>query len=332
MIQVAIPRLNANEDEVLVAEIDVELSSFVEEGDLLFVLESAKAAVEINSPNQGYISEINIKVGESYTVGHMALSIVDDLSDVDEAGTVKKDNTSSVLVKENPDINFAKNRLLKIKGMQLAAYRGLELTPQRTGDGKIPVVIFGAGDHAMMVSRLIQLSCSFYTYGVLTPNVQAGEYVHGIRCLGPDEIFPSLRSDKGLFAALACGMLDSLPTLRRKIFSYCMDSNAVLPIFVHPSAEVDPSAVLGPGVQVHPKAVIGANARIGGGSVINTGAIVSHDCQIGSLVHIAPGAVLAGHVGIGDGCLIGMGATIFVGVEVSKNTVIINGDNVLHSR
>ncbi|WP_417719201.1 UDP-3-O-(3-hydroxymyristoyl)glucosamine N-acyltransferase [Salipiger sp.] len=59
---------------------------------------------------------------------------------------------------------------------------------------------------------------------------------------------------------------------------------------IHPTAVIDPSAVLGEGVCVGPFTVIGAGARIGAGSVIGP------QCQVGWDVTLGEGALLHGGV------------------------------------
>ncbi|CUH80443.1 UDP-3-O-(3-hydroxymyristoyl)glucosamine N-acyltransferase [Tropicibacter naphthalenivorans] len=69
---------------------------------------------------------------------------------------------------------------------------------------------------------------------------------------------------------------------------------------IHPSAVIDPSAVLGAEVSVGPLAVIGARAEIGAGSVIGPQA------QIGTAARIGAGAVI--HAGVRIGARVTIGA------------------------
>ena len=100
------------------------------------------------------------------------------------------------------------------------------------------------------------------------------------------------------------------------------------PAVVHPSAVVERSAILSPGVQVFPHCYVGSDVRVGFGSIVNTGAILSHDCQLGVFTNIAPGAILAGGVEIGESTLVGMGATINLLVKVGPSARIGNGATV----
>jgi sugar O-acyltransferase (sialic acid O-acetyltransferase NeuD family) len=104
-----------------------------------------------------------------------------------------------------------------------------------------------------------------------------------------------------------------------------------LPILVHPSAHVAPSAELAAGVQVLPTASLGPNARVGLGGLINTGAIVEHDVIVGDYSVIDPGAVLTGRVKIGQEVEIGSGAVLIPDVEVGAGATVGAGAVVTRS-
>ena len=106
---------------------------------------------------------------------------------------------------------------------------------------------------------------------------------------------------------------------------------------IHPSAVIDPTATIAPGVSVGPFTVIGAQVEIGEGSVIGP------QCFIGQGARIGPNAYLRDKVSIGARCTIGArfiaqpGAVIggdgfsFVtpevsGVEMARKTLGDQGD------
>ncbi len=333
--KIIVPRLNANEDEIQVIDILVEVGAYVRQGDILFVVESAKASVEVTSEYDGYVTDIFINADEYYVVSSVAMYISDEpakieifSSEADDDLTGKYNDTEQE--KKVTPTNY-KQKLIHIRSFSSINSTTHNIFSGNHYGGKLPIIIMGAGDHANMIATLINFSNTFYVHGVLAPSKSPFDRHANLNYLGSDEKLPAFRSNQGLFAALACGMLEESASLRHKVYNFCLQHHAVLPVLVHPSAEIDPSAVLGAGVQVYPKAVVGANVIIGPGSVINSGAIISHDCIIGNLSHIAPGAILAGHVEIGSGCIIGMGVTIYIGVKIRDNSVIRNGQNVFCS-
>ncbi|HCI99295.1 MAG TPA: UDP-3-O-(3-hydroxymyristoyl)glucosamine N-acyltransferase, partial [Sulfitobacter sp.] len=79
---------------------------------------------------------------------------------------------------------------------------------------------------------------------------------------------------------------------------------------IHPTAVIDPEAVLGEGVSVGPLAVISAGARIGAGSVIGPLCFVGVDATLGD------GCFLREHVSIGARVTIGSGFIAPSGVRL----------------
>lgn len=80
---------------------------------------------------------------------------------------------------------------------------------------------------------------------------------------------------------------------------------------VHPSAQVDREAVLGPDVHVGPLAVVGPRARVGARSVIHAHAVlyadvvVGEDCVLHSGVHVREACRLGDRVIVQNGAVIG---------------------------
>ena len=61
---------------------------------------------------------------------------------------------------------------------------------------------------------------------------------------------------------------------------------------IHPSAVIDPEAVLGEGVRIGPHCVVERGARIGDGTVLKARVHVAEDCTIGARCVLHPGVVI----------------------------------------
>lgn len=61
---------------------------------------------------------------------------------------------------------------------------------------------------------------------------------------------------------------------------------------VHPSAVIDPEAVLGEGVRIGPHCVVERGARIGAGTVLKARVHVAEDCTVGARCVLHPGVVI----------------------------------------
>ena len=95
-----------------------------------------------------------------------------------------------------------------------------------------------------------------------------------------------------------------------------------LPVVIHPTACVSPSAQLGVGSVVFAQASIQAQAMIGSGAILNTGCSVDHDTQLGNGVHVCPGAHLAGEVQVGNRSWIGIGASVIQQICIGDNVTV----------
>jgi sugar O-acyltransferase (sialic acid O-acetyltransferase NeuD family) len=102
-----------------------------------------------------------------------------------------------------------------------------------------------------------------------------------------------------------------------------------IPVLVHPTAWVSPSAKFGIGSVVLAQASIQAQVIVGRGSILNTGCTVDHDTQLGDGTHICPGARLAGEVQVGDRSWIGIGASVIQQICIGADVTVGAGAAVV---
>jgi len=77
-------------------------------------------------------------------------------------------------------------------------------------------------------------------------------------------------------------------SIRIHVYRTLIEAGYACPAVIHPTAWVENSARLSPGVQVFAHAYIGSEARVGFGCIVNTGAIISHDCWLDEYSNISP--------------------------------------------
>ena len=102
-----------------------------------------------------------------------------------------------------------------------------------------------------------------------------------------------------------------------------------LPVLIHPTAWLSPSARVGGGSVVFAHAAIQAQVLIGSAAILNTGCSVDHDVQLGDGVHICPGARLAGEVQVGDRSWIGIGASVIQQIRIGADVRVGAGAAVV---
>ena len=84
-IEIKAPRLNSNDDELLILKIYVKKGDKVEKGSKLISVETSKTAVEIDSEFEEIVLEVKIKEGQYVNVDDEVLSL-----EVDEIQSQRK--------------------------------------------------------------------------------------------------------------------------------------------------------------------------------------------------------------------------------------------------
>jgi sugar O-acyltransferase (sialic acid O-acetyltransferase NeuD family) len=153
-----------------------------------------------------------------------------------------------------------------------------------------------------------------------------GTKLDGIAVLGTIDRLPSLaRVHRIHRAVIAIGN----NSIRKRLADIARAAGLRLPVLIHPSAVVSPTATLGDGTVVMAGAIVGSHARIGELAILNTRASIDHDCMLGDCVHIAPGAILTGNVTVGNGVLIGAGSTIIPDMCIGDESIVGAGSTVI---
>ncbi|MEE1888721.1 acetyltransferase [Pseudomonas carassii] len=185
----------------------------------------------------------------------------------------------------------------------------------------LPLVILGAGGHAKVLLSLARALC-LEIQGVCDPQLHHSglRQWRGLPVLGDDAALNQIPPGSVL---LVNGIGQTVGgAARRKLYEQFSGQGYRFATLVHPSAWVDPDAVLGEGVQVMAGAVVQADSHIGLNTIINTRAAVDHDCRVGRHVHIAPGATLCGAVTVADRSFVASGATIIQGIDIGEDAVV----------
>jgi len=188
---------------------------------------------------------------------------------------------------------------------------------QHSGIDSNGLLILGAGGHAKTLIDLVRQTHHYSLIGLVADPLPPTPDVLGVPVLGGEELLPNLHEQGFRLIANGVGSPHRNRT-RQEIFVRLADYGFTCPTLVHSRAAVEPSAVLGPGVQVLGMAFVGSHVRVGFGAIVNLGAIASHDCVIGDFAHVAAGAVLSGCVEVGTGALIGAGASVASGVKIGE--------------
>ena len=126
LAEVLIPRLNANDDELLVVDVRVSEGDLVAKGDVLFVVESMKASNEIEAPDAGIIQRIGVRKGEMASVGKLMCAMIEpgSVAGLEQPGTV-------------PTRSSTEKVKITAKASQRARELGIDITDVTPSNGQI---------------------------------------------------------------------------------------------------------------------------------------------------------------------------------------------------
>ena len=342
-IPVTVPLLNANEPEARLVGIHIQDGQAVQKGDLLFTIETTKAAADVESPESGFVRLV-ASLGDTLSVGELLAYIsarVDEQlpARVTPAVAPLETAASPALGAGELRITRPARALAQALGIDLASLprdrlitetslrelAGQNVKPEAGTLPNAGLIIYGAGGHAKAVMEMAQAIGAFRVAGIIDDNpALTGSFVLGIPVLGTRELLPRLYEQGLRLAANGVGGIIDL-NIRMKLFELLSGLGFALPALRHPRATVEASAQVLDGVQVFANAYVGSSVLLHERCMINTGAVVSHDCEIGAYTHIAPGALLAGHVHVGAKALVGMGVTTTIGIKIGAGARVGNG-------
>ncbi len=140
------------------------------------------------------------------------------------------------------------------------------------------ILIVGAGDHGRVVAETAK-ACGYEKIDFIDDNDPTA--------LGKTEDLERLKREySDGFVAIGN------PQIREKMQQKLLEYGYEIPVLVHPSAYVSPSAGIGIGTVVEPMAVINTNATIEDGCIISIGSRIDHEAHIGKFSHVNTGAIV----------------------------------------
>jgi acetyltransferase EpsM len=342
---IRIPLINPNEPECLLVEVFVEESQRISEGEPLCSLETTKSAQVLSAPSDGFILGIRFNSGQIVRAGEIFCYLADSPDwQLPELTATMTGEAEDFIIPDGLRITQRALSLVRAKNINLKDLpQGPLITEEVILEMLEPsadfiqspssefdpsaIIIYGGGGHGKSLIDLLRQLRKYHIVGIIDDGIPIGEEIMGVPVIGGREILSELYAKGVRTAVNAVGGIGNM-SIRIQVFKEIAAVRFICPTVIHPTAFIEPSAVLGSGIQVFPHAYVGSQSRIGFGVIVNTSAIISHDCMIDDYTNISPGAVLAGEVKVGKGVLIGMGATINLQVTIGDRSRIGNGATI----
>lgn len=187
------------------------------------------------------------------------------------------------------------------------------------------IAIIGQGGHSKVIRDVIRVMEGAEIVGCLDDKFNT-EFYHDQIFYGPVDSAINLSLD---FPEVKFIVAVGNNRVRKQIVDRLGLPHEFYTTLIHPTAQVSPDALIGPGSVVMPCAVVNSDARVGAHAIINTCAVVEHDSEIKDFVHISPNATLTGNVTVREGAQVGASATIIPGIEIGQWAMVGAGATVI---
>ncbi len=140
------------------------------------------------------------------------------------------------------------------------------------------LLIIGAGGHGKVVKEVAETLGIYDRIDFVDDNAP--------EAIGAISDLPNLRAS---YEAAFVGIGNN--AMRQRILEQLQRCGYHIPVLIHPTAYVSPSADIESGTIVEPKAIVNANSIVKEGCIISVGAIVDHDVILEPCVHVNAGAI-----------------------------------------
>lgn len=336
-IEIRVPRLNANDIDVLVLRWLVKPGDPVEEGQIICELETTKAALEWETPRSGYVYP-QVAEGAWTKVGAL-LALVFPEADTGRRYAAADFSGEDRTTPSRVVVSDEAARLMSENDLDASEFRDLRVIDgsavrrrlrERAGcSGDLPftalperaIVLYGAGRHGAVVLDTLRRSRQ-YTPVAFVDARGSGEF-EGLPILAPEQ----------LSAVAALGFCRSHISFADRVgvsraASELRSADLPLTTIVDLSAIVSSQAEIGEGCYIGPLCVVGPHVRLRAFCHLNNGCSVAHHCTLEEQVLISDGARLGGNVRIGPRTQIGLGATVNKDVRIGAECVVVSGASV----
>lgn len=185
---------------------------------------------------------------------------------------------------------------------------------------KIPIAIWGASGHALVVSNIVKLSGQYEIIGFLDDvhPKRKGDIFDEKPILGGREAL-SLLKQKGIqHIVMGFGHC----SLRIKVFNLLKKNKFNILTIIHPNAVISDGVKIGEGTVVAAGVIIDPSCKVGRCVILNNSDVICHGSRIDDGAHVCPGVKISGNVHVGFGSWIGIGSSIIEGVRIGAGSYI----------
>jgi sugar O-acyltransferase (sialic acid O-acetyltransferase NeuD family) len=322
------PFITPNEDRFEIKKIFIKNGDFVKKKQVIFLVETIKTALEIESEEDGYIY-FNFFNGDNIICGEYFYEISKEKilkkKIVEKEEKVTTEEAKKIIAEYKINIKDIKDKIIDKE----VVLRHLQISKVKKTipiGNKNSLLIVGCSMHGRVVyeaaiKQKIYIPIAFIDYSTAISN----DTIYKLNIFEIDDIeFFFQNGTKNIF------INTNNIQLTKSIYEEAKKIGFNIVNIIHPSAEVSETATLGESIFIGALAIIGTNVKIGSFSKILNKASVAHDSIIKENVQVSDGATVAGKVLIEDNVIIGINVGIINKCKIGKNSTIISGKIVIN--
>jgi sugar O-acyltransferase (sialic acid O-acetyltransferase NeuD family) len=181
------------------------------------------------------------------------------------------------------------------------------------------LVIWGAGEHALVVAEIVRLGGEYELIGWLddVDPERRGTLHGGLPVLGGREQLERLRDQGVDHIALAMGRCEA----RLHLADLARQRGYQLPALIHPRASIGTGVPIGEGTVIKAGAVLDVGVTVGASALLSH-ATIAHNSVIEDGVLVGGGVTLSGRVHVGRGTFLGSGVTVGDRLRIGRGCLI----------
>ncbi|HLC98025.1 MAG TPA: biotin/lipoyl-containing protein [Candidatus Nanoarchaeia archaeon] len=358
MYTIILPKIEPNTEEATIVEWLKKEGDFVKKGEPLYVIETSKAAIEVEAEETGTLRKILVPEGKTVAVLSVLGVIgseqepLPDLSSFSAPPMGNKLELAEQAQKKMESQGPAPSLKASPAAKRVAREQGVELhqIPATGPEGRIVesdvwdylkaseetgknnqkgrVLIIGAGRGGEVVVDIL-LQNGLVVVGFLDDNETLwGKELLGKKIYGGLGLVDQLLSEK-MFDSTIISITSNMK-LRKKIYERMALKSIPFVNAIHPKADVNSSVELGKGNIIGAFAYIGYGTKVGNNNLITAHCNIEHHNTLGSHILFGPGVMTSGNVTIHDECSLGAGVNIEPHVTIGNNVAVASGSTVIY--
>jgi acetyltransferase-like isoleucine patch superfamily enzyme len=350
VIRLTIPTTDVNSESALIVRWYVEDRAAVEAGTPLVEVETSKAIIDVEAPEEGILLQAfaaGEQVRMDQALGHL-FETLDELerfereqaqaADAADGGEGRITTPGRRRAEElGVDVEavaqgvegLVTTKHVEAYASEQAAVEQVELPdPLGSPAGVRRLLVIGAGLGATQVIEILGHDDAQTAVAIVDDSRERfGATLLGVPVVGDMDRAVALFAD-GAFDAAVISISTSVPA-RTRLRQRCQEAGIPLANVIDPTVRIAAGVALGEGNVICALCHFGVETRVGDNNFLSAYNSFDHHSVLGSDISTGPGVMASGLVEIGDRCRLGTGifiephVTLGAGVQVASGAVIV---------